>query len=88
MAGAAPEPKFKLSNFMRVLGDQAVADPSKVERKVMEQIKARLTNHEMRNAAAKLTPQERKDKKRRKLNEASRVRATPLRSGCACRVGG
>jgi hypothetical protein len=24
------EPKFKLSNFMKVLGDQAVADPSKV----------------------------------------------------------
>ena len=26
----APEPKFKLSNFMKILGDQAVADPSKV----------------------------------------------------------
>jgi U4/U6 small nuclear ribonucleoprotein PRP3 len=26
---AAPEPKFKLSNFMKILGDQAVADPSK-----------------------------------------------------------
>ena len=47
----APEPRFKLSNFMRVLGDQAVADPSKVEKKVLEQIKQRLTNHEMRNQA-------------------------------------
>lgn len=27
---APAEPKFKLSNFMKILGDQAVADPSKV----------------------------------------------------------
>ena len=35
MMGLLPpaEPKFKLSNFMKVLGDQAVADPSKVEMK-------------------------------------------------------
>jgi len=33
-----PEPKFKLSNFMKVLGDQAVADPSKVEQRVMQQV--------------------------------------------------
>ena len=65
----APEPRFKLSNFMRVLGDQAVADPSKVEKKVLEQIKQRLTNHEMRNQAQKLTPQERREKKRRKMHE-------------------
>ena len=32
-----------------MLGDQAVADPSKMERKVMEQVAARVTNHEMRN---------------------------------------
>lgn len=65
----APEPKLKLANFMKVLGDQAVADPSKIERKVMEQVQARATNHEMRNLARKLTPQERKDKQRAKLAE-------------------
>lgn len=64
-----PEPKFKLSNFMKVLGEQAVANPSKMERKVMEQVQQRLQHHEMRNAARKLTPQERKEKKRRKLAE-------------------
>lgn len=64
-----PEPKFKLSNFMKVLGEQAVANPSKLEKKVMEQVNQRLQHHEMRNAARKLTPQERKDKKRRKLAE-------------------
>lgn len=66
---APPEPKFKLSNFMKVLGEQAVANPSKMERKVMEQVQQRLQHHEMRNAARKLTPQERKEKKRRKLAE-------------------
>ena len=64
-----PEPKFKLSNFMKVLGDQAVADPSKVELKVLQQMQQRVLNHEMRNLAAKLTPQERKEKKVKKLHE-------------------
>lgn len=65
----APEPKFKLSNFMKVIGDQAVADPSKVEQKVMQQMRQRMMNHEMRNLAAKLTPAERKQKTLRKLQE-------------------
>lgn len=65
----APEPKFKLSNFMKVLGDQAVADPSKVEMKVLQQMQQRVLNHEMRNQAAKLTPQQRKEKRLRKLQE-------------------
>ena len=46
-----------------------MADPSKVEKLVMAQVKARERNHEMRNQARKLTPQERKEKKRRKLQE-------------------
>lgn len=64
MLGLAPvaEPKFKLSNFMKILGDTAVADPSKVEKKVVEQIQRRMLNHAMRNLAAKLTPHERKQK--------------------------
>ena len=65
----APEPKLKLGNFMKVLGDQAISDPSKIEAKVMEQVQARVMNHEMRNAARKLTPAERKEKKRKKLAE-------------------
>ena len=35
----------------------------------MEQVQARVMNHEMRNAARKLTPAERKEKKRKKLAE-------------------
>ena len=46
-----PEPKVKLSNMMRVLQEQAVADPSAVEKKVREQMAQRIQNHEMRNQA-------------------------------------
>jgi len=68
MMGLLPpeEPRFKLSNFMKVLGDQAVADPSKIEQKVIEQMRKREMNHHMRNQARKLTPQERKEKEKRK----------------------
>jgi U4/U6 small nuclear ribonucleoprotein PRP3 len=65
----APEPVLKLSNFMKVLGDQAVADPSLVEARVLQQMQRRVLNHEMRNQAAKLTPQERREKKQRKRQE-------------------
>lgn len=65
----APEPKFKLSNFMKLIGDQAVADPSKIEKKIMEQMQKRQLNHEMRNLAAKLTPAERKAKMIKKNQE-------------------
>lgn len=54
---------------MKILGDQAVADPSKVEMRVLQQMQQRVLNHQMRNAAARLTPQQRKEKKLRKLNE-------------------
>lgn len=50
-------------------GDQAVADPSKIEQKVIQQMRKRQLNHEMRNQARKLTPQERKEKKRKKCQE-------------------
>jgi len=67
----APEPKFKLSNFMRILGDQAIADPSKVEQKVIEQVRARELKHEMDNLARKLTPAQRREKKIAKVKEAA-----------------
>ena len=67
----APEPKFKLSNFMKILGDQAVADPSKVEQRVMQQIRQREITHEMRNLAAKLTPAQRREKKAKKALESA-----------------
>jgi len=65
----APEPKLTLSNFMRVLGDQAVMDPSKMELKVTEQIQARKLKHEKMNLDRKLTKEQRSEKRERKLNE-------------------
>lgn len=56
-------------DYVQVMGDQAVVDPSKVEALVMGQVARRKNEHEARNQAAKLTPQERRDKKKRKLLE-------------------
>ena len=64
-----PEPRLTLSNYMKVMGDQAVIDPSKMESKVMEQIQARKMKHEKMNADRKLTKEEKSAKHRRKLAE-------------------
>jgi U4/U6 small nuclear ribonucleoprotein PRP3 len=70
-AGLAPkpEPKVKVSNMMRVLGEQAVMDPSAIERKVRAAMAAREANHNARNAARKLTPAERRAKHVAKMTE-------------------
>ena len=69
-AGLAPkpEPKVKVSNMMRVLGE-SVMDPSLIERKVRAAMAAREANHNARNAARKLTPAERKAKHAAKMTE-------------------
>lgn len=36
-----PEPKVKMSNMMRVLGQQAIQDPTKIEAHVREQMAKR-----------------------------------------------
>ena len=53
------EAKVKMSNLMRVLGNEAVLDPTKVEASVREQMAKRLANHEKMNAERKLTPEQR-----------------------------
>jgi U4/U6 small nuclear ribonucleoprotein PRP3 len=65
----APEPRLTLSNFMKVLGDQAVMDPSQMEAKVNQQIQARRLKHEQMNEERKLTKEQKKDKRARKLAE-------------------
>jgi len=64
-----PEPKVKLSNLMRVLGTEAVRDPTKVEQHVRMQMEKRKRAHEHANAARKLTDEQRKEKKMKKLKE-------------------
>lgn len=63
------EPKVKMSNLMRVLGNEAIQDPTKVEAHVREQMAKRKATHEKMNADRKLTPDQRKDKNIRKIKE-------------------
>ncbi|KAH9410411.1 U4/U6 small nuclear ribonucleoprotein Prp3 [Tyrophagus putrescentiae] len=62
-----PEPKLKLSNMMRALGQQAVQDPTKIEAHVREQMLKRQKAHEEANAARQLTGEQKKQKKIRKI---------------------
>uniref|UniRef100_A0A8D0G4A5 U4/U6 small nuclear ribonucleoprotein Prp3 n=1 Tax=Sphenodon punctatus TaxID=8508 RepID=A0A8D0G4A5_SPHPU len=64
-----PEPKVRISNLMRVLGTEAVQDPTKVEAHVRAQMAKRQKAHEEANAARKLTAEQRKAKKVKKLKE-------------------
>ncbi|PKY08954.1 U4/U6 small nuclear ribonucleo protein [Aspergillus campestris IBT 28561] len=58
----APPPKVKKSNLMRVLGEQAVKDPTAVEARVTREIAERKAAHEATNAERKLTKDERREK--------------------------
>jgi U4/U6 small nuclear ribonucleoprotein PRP3 len=64
-----PEDRVTLSSFMRTLGNEAIEDPTAVEAKVRAQMEKRRLAHQMHNEAQKLTPAQRKDKHRRKLQE-------------------
>lgn len=58
----APPPKVKKSNLMRVLGEQAVKDPTAVEARVTREIADRRDQHENMNEERKLTKEERREK--------------------------
>lgn len=64
-----PEPKLKISNLMRVLGTEAVQDPTKIEAHVREQMVKRQKAHDEDNTNRKLTDEQRREKKIRKLKE-------------------
>ncbi len=64
-----PEPKVRMANLMRVLGTEAVQDPTKVEQHVREQMAKRQRAHEEANATRKLTKEQRRDKKIDKIKE-------------------
>ena len=57
-----PPDKVKLGNLMRVLGEEAVKDPTAVEARVTRQIAERKAKHLQTNEDRKLTPQERHSK--------------------------
>jgi U4/U6 small nuclear ribonucleoprotein PRP3 len=58
----APAPKVKKSNLMRVLGEQAVKDPTAVEARVTREIADRKEHHEAANEERKLTKEQRREK--------------------------
>ncbi|KAJ5468789.1 hypothetical protein N7475_006541 [Penicillium sp. IBT 31633x] len=58
----APPPKVKKSNLMRVLGEQAVKDPTAVEARVTREIADRREAHDAANEERKLTKEERHQK--------------------------
>ena len=64
-----PKPNVRIANLMRVLGEQATADPTAIEKEVRAQMAERAAAHEDRNAARALTPAERREKQARKLFE-------------------
>lgn len=75
-----PKPKVKISNLMRVLGEQATLDPTAIEQEVRKQMNERQAAHDDRNLARMLTPAEKRDKKLRKLLDTSDAGLTTLTS--------
>ncbi|EGR27825.1 u4 u6 small nuclear, putative [Ichthyophthirius multifiliis] len=72
-----PPPKIKLSNMMRVLTNETVADPTKMEQLVRQGVSERLQAHLKRNQQRQLTKEQKADKFLRKLKRDS---------GIECRV--
>ncbi|KAL1122459.1 hypothetical protein AAG570_002790 [Ranatra chinensis] len=66
---APPEPKLRISNLMRVLGTEAVQDPTKIEAKVKADMAKRAKAHQEANQARKLTRDQRREKRRRTIQE-------------------
>lgn len=62
-----PDPKLKLSNFMRVLQQDAYLDPTAAEARARAQMQSRHEAHMAANEARRVTPAERREKKRRKF---------------------
>jgi U4/U6 small nuclear ribonucleoprotein PRP3 len=57
-----PPPKVKKSNLMRVLGEEAVKDPTAVEARVNREIAERAEKHLATNEARKLTKEQQQEK--------------------------
>jgi U4/U6 small nuclear ribonucleoprotein PRP3 len=62
-----PPPKVKRSNMMRVMGEEAVKDPTRVEAEVTRQVAERAAKHEQTNDERKLTKEERLEKLHRNV---------------------
>ncbi|KAI8844800.1 pre-mRNA processing factor 3-domain-containing protein [Chytridium lagenaria] len=67
------QPKLKISNLMRVLGTEAVQDPTKIEAIVRAQMKQRQLKQQKYLAENKLTKEQRRERKKLKLMENTHV---------------
>lgn len=69
MLGLLPpeEPKLRLSNFMQIMANQSVPDPTKLEAEVRKQMQARLDKHQADNQTRKLTREQKQEKVQTKL---------------------
>ncbi|KAJ3133544.1 hypothetical protein HK100_004301 [Physocladia obscura] len=67
------QPKVKISNLMRVLGTEAVQDPTKIEAAVRQQMRARQLKHDKYIAENKLTKEQKRERTRLKLIENTHV---------------
>ena len=61
-----PKPKLKLSNYMKIMAKEAIADPSRVELQVKKIVEARQEEHLKRNESNKLTRDQKESKMKRK----------------------
>ena len=62
----APKARVTLSNYLRVMTKEAIADPSKCEREVKKIVAQRIQDHLNRNEAKKLTREQKEAKMKRK----------------------
>ncbi|KAJ2832027.1 U4/U5/U6 small nuclear ribonucleoprotein prp3 [Coemansia furcata] len=69
MLGLLPpdEPKLRMSNFVRIMANQSVLDPTKAEAEARKQKQVRVDKHKADNQARKLTKEQRVAKKKRKV---------------------
>lgn len=74
-----PEPKVRLNNLMRVLGNEAISEPSKMEAKVRKQMSERQEKHQEHNEARSLTAEQKREKKRKKLAEDTNIEVFDIR---------
>jgi len=65
----APKPRVRIANMMRVHGTEAMQDPTLLETIVRKEMREREQRHDARNQERKLTPEQRKEKNRRKYLE-------------------
>jgi U4/U6 small nuclear ribonucleoprotein PRP3 len=63
-----PAPRVTMSNYLRVMTKEAIADPSKCEKEVKKIVAKRVQDHLNRNEAGKLTREQKEEKMKRKAN--------------------